>query len=214
MSLITLQLRVISKSSYHFLTSRKLVRLYPSKQLRTLWVQNPTVSYRSAFAVGGSPPSQETLEKILYPQATPEALLFFYCHHFRERGIKISHVAKFVCPTSQPLKHPAKSAFKRLILMMPLCQHLLLTMSTNPTSVELNDSECEKGQVTQRPPIPYAASKSSLLMMTTRRTIKMKMREGEHRQAILGDGADGEEYVKHLMSFDRLMEKKGYGADL
>jgi hypothetical protein len=47
-------------------------------------------------------------------------------------------------------------------------------------------------------------------MMTTRGTAKMKMPEGEHKQAILGDGADGEEYVKHLMSFDRLMEKKGY----
>ena len=55
-----------------------------------------------------------------------------------------------------------------------------------------------------------------LLMMTTRETVKIKMLEGEHKQeqAILGDGADAEEYVKHLMSFDRLLEKKGYGADL
>jgi hypothetical protein len=51
-------------------------------------------------------------------------------------------------------------------------------------------------------------------MMTTRGTVKMKTLKGEHKQAILGDGADGEEYVKYLMSFDRLMEKKGYGADL
>ncbi len=51
-------------------------------------------------------------------------------------------------------------------------------------------------------------------MMTTRGTVKMKTQEGEHNQAILGDGADGEEYVKHLMSFDQIMEKKGYGADL
>jgi hypothetical protein len=87
-------------------------------------------------------------------------------------------------------------------------------MSTNPTSVELNDSECKKGQVTQRPPIPYAASKSGLLMMTTRGTVKMKMPEGERKQAILSNGVDGEEYVKHLMSFDQLMEKKGYRADL
>ena len=36
--------------------------------------------------------------------------------------------------------------------------------------------------------------------------------EGEHKQAILGDGADAEEYVKHLVSFDRLLEKKGYRA--
>jgi len=78
-------------------------------------------------------------------------------------------------------------------------------MSSIPTSVELNDSECKKGHVTQRPPIPYAVSKAGLLMMTTRGTVK---------QAILGDGADGEEYIKHLMSFDRLMEKKEHRADL
>ena len=97
---------------------------------------------------------------------------------------------------------------------MPLCQHLLLTLSSIPTSVELNDSECEKGHVTQRPPIPYAISKAGLVMMTTRGTVKIKTLEGEHKQAILGDGADGEEYIKHLMSFDRLMEKKEYRADL
>jgi hypothetical protein len=51
-------------------------------------------------------------------------------------------------------------------------------------------------------------------MMTTRGTVKMKTSEGEHKQAILGNGADGEEYVKHLMSFDRHMEKKEYRADL
>jgi hypothetical protein len=65
-------------------------------------------------------------------------------------------------------------------------------MSTDSTSVELNDSKCQKGQVNQQPPIPYAASKSSLLMMTTRETaVKMKTleAEGEHKQAILGDRA-------------------------
>jgi hypothetical protein len=52
-------------------------------------------------------------------------------------------------------------------------------------------------------------------MMTTRGTVKIKMTEGEHKQAILlGDGANGEEYIKHLMSFDRLMEKKDHKADL
>jgi hypothetical protein len=47
-----------------------------------------------------------------------------------------------------------------------------------------------------------------------RDTIKIKMPEGESKQTHLGNGADGEEYVKHLMSFTRLMEKKGYKADL
>jgi hypothetical protein len=51
-------------------------------------------------------------------------------------------------------------------------------------------------------PFPYATSKSSLLMMTSRETIKIKMPEGDSKQAILGDGADVEEYVKHLMCFE------------
>ena len=41
-----------------------------------------------------------------------------------------------------------------------------------------------------------------------------KTTEGEHKQAILGNGADGEEYIKHLMSFNRLMEEKEHRADL
>ncbi len=45
-------------------------------------------------------------------------------------------------------------------------------------------------------------------------TVKIKMPEGESKQGFLGDGADREEYVKHLMSFFRFMEKRGYKADL
>ncbi len=85
---------------------------------------------------------------------------------------------------------------------------------TPPTSQEFSIAECKKGQVTQRPPIPYAVSKNGLLLSTSRETIKIKMPKGESKQTLLGDGADGEEYVKHLMSFTRFMEKKGYKADL
>ncbi len=45
-------------------------------------------------------------------------------------------------------------------------------------------------------------------------TIKIKTPEGDSKQTLLGDGADGEEYMKHLMSFTRFMEKKGYEANL
>jgi hypothetical protein len=74
-------------------------------------------------------------------------------------------------------------------------------MSSTPTSYELSDTDCEKGQVTQRPPIPYAVSKNGLLMSTLQETIKIKMPEGESKQSFLSNGVDGEEYVKHLMSF-------------
>jgi hypothetical protein len=40
------------------------------------------------------------------------------------------------------------------------------------------------------------------------------MPKGESKQTLLGNGADGEEYAKHLMSFFQFMEKKGYKKDL
>ncbi len=132
-----------------------------------------------------------------------------------ERGIeKILLSANFACPTSWLLERPAKSAFKRLILMTLLCQHLLLSMSSTPTSYELSDADCKKGHVTQRPPIPYSVSKNGLLMSTLQETVKIKTPEGESKQSLLGDGAVRKEYMKHLMSFFRFMEKKGYEADL
>jgi hypothetical protein len=81
-------------------------------------------------------------------------------------------------------------------------------------SYKLSDADCKKGQVTQRPPIPYPVSKNGLLVSTLRETIKIKTPKGESKQTLLGDGADGEEYVKHLMSFFQFMEKKGYEKDL
>jgi hypothetical protein len=98
--------------------------------------------------------------------------------------------------------------------MMPLCQHLLLSMSSTPTSYKLSNADCKKGHVTQWPPIPYAVSKNGLFVSTSREIVKIKTPEGESKQSLLGNGSDGEEYVKHLMSFARFMEKKGYEADL
>ncbi len=122
--------------------------------------------------------------------------------------------ANFACPTSRLLEHLAKSAFKHLILTMPLCQHLLLSMSSTPRSYKLSNADCKKGQVTQRLPILHTVSKNGVLVSTSRETIKIKMPKGESEQSLLGDGADGEEYVKHLMSFFQFMEKKEYEKDL
>jgi hypothetical protein len=87
-------------------------------------------------------------------------------------------------------------------------------MSSTPTSYELSDADCEKGQVTQWLSILYAVSKNGLLISTLQETIKVKTPKGESKQTLLGNGVDGEEYVKHLMSYTQFMEKKGYVADL
>ncbi len=77
-------------------------------------------------------------------------------------------------------------------------------------SYKLSNADCKKGQVTQQPPILYAVSKNGLLVSTLQETVKIKTPKGESKQTLLGDGANGEEFVKHLMSFFRFMEKKGY----
>ena len=117
-------------------------------------------------------------------------------------------------PTSRFLERPAKSEFKRLILETPLYQHLLLIMSSNPTSNELNDAECKKGHVTQRPPIPYATFKVESTLRASRETIKMKTPEGEVKVAVLGDSPGAEEYLQHLNVFLRMLVRKKFDKDL
>jgi hypothetical protein len=62
-------------------------------------------------------------------------------------------------------------------------------MSSTSTS-ELNDADCEKGQVSQRPPISYATSKDDAPIKASRETIKMKTPEGEVKVAVLGEAQD------------------------
>jgi len=81
-------------------------------------------------------------------------------------------------------------------------------MSSIPVT-ELTDQECEKGQLTQRPPIPYATPKAETISLkASRETVKMKTSEGEVKMAVLGDNPGLEEYLQHLNSFLRILSRK------
>jgi hypothetical protein len=126
----------------------------------------------------------------------------------------ISYLANpLVCATSKFLESPAKSAFRRLVLETPLYRHLLLTMSSTATS-KLNDADCEKGHVSQGPPISYATSKDKALIKASRKTIKMKTPEGKVKVAVLGDSPGPEEYLQHISSFVRMLERMKISNDL
>ncbi len=101
----------------------------------------------------------------------------------------------------------SEKRIKRLILKTPLYWHLLLTMSSIPTT-ELTDQECEKGQLTQRPPFPYAIPKAETNLKASRETVKMKTPEGEVKMAVLGDSPGTEEYLQHLNAFQRMISRK------
>ncbi len=78
-------------------------------------------------------------------------------------------------------------------------------MSSIPTS-KLNEAECEKGHVTQRPPILYATSKAKAetTLKASRETVKMKTPEGKVKVAVLGVSLGAEEYLQHLNVFLRM----------
>jgi len=86
-------------------------------------------------------------------------------------------------------------------------------MSSTPTS-KLNDADCKKGHVSQRPPISYALSKDETAMNASRETIKMKTPEGEVKVAVLGDSPGPEEYQQHINNIVRMLERKKIKDDL
>jgi hypothetical protein len=86
-------------------------------------------------------------------------------------------------------------------------------MSSTATS-ELNNADCEKGHVSQRPPISYATSKDEASIKASRETIKMRTPEGEVKVAVLGDSPGPEEYLQHISSFVRMLERKKISEDM
>ena len=89
-------------------------------------------------------------------------------------------------------------------------------LSASPVDYEfqLTDAECEKGHVTQRPPILYATSKTESVLKASRETIKMKSAEGEVKVAVLGDSPGAEECLQHLNAFSRMLARKKLADDL
>jgi len=73
---------------------------------------------------------------------------------------------------------------------------------------ELTDQECEKGQLTQQPPIPYATPKAETSLKASRETVKMRTAEGDIKMAVLGYSPGPEEYLQHINSFLRTLSRK------
>jgi hypothetical protein len=68
--------------------------------------------------------------------------------------------------------------------------------------------------VSQRPPISYTTSKDEASLKASRETIKMKTPEGEVKVAVLGDSPGPEEYLQHISTFVRMLERKKITDDL
>jgi hypothetical protein len=162
-------------------------------------IQNPTVSYRSAFAGGGYksknacalivnvPPKEELRIKILLQAERP------------------------ACPMGLLLKCAGQHSFKQLIQGTNLDLILLWKMSV-VGSDDVKDGDCEHGKVTQRPPISYAQFKYPK-WITEPDSIKVRLPKGDQFTCdLMNNASNMETYLKWIQVYISVLNKKDLHA--
>ena len=79
---------------------------------------------------------------------------------------------------------------------------------------DVKDGDCERGRVTQRPPISYAQFKYPL-WVTEPNTIKIKLPGGDQFTCdLMNDADNAETYLKWIQVYDHVLGKKNLRANL
>jgi hypothetical protein len=107
------------------------------------------------------------------------------------------------------LQVPPKSSFKKLLLGSGLWQHP--KMSTSLKSPDgLKGAECEKGQLSHWPPIPYIPVVDVLVTPKEEPQIfKIKLPDASHLSMPIYSGGNNKEYLMHIVAVLRVIEQKG-----
>jgi hypothetical protein len=83
-------------------------------------------------------------------------------------------------------------------------------MSTNPKSTDmLKDAECEKGQLAQRPPIPYVPVVDVVTPKEDPAVLKVKLPDNSHISVPIFSRGNNKEYIVHIVVVLRIIEQKG-----
>ncbi len=108
------------------------------------------------------------------------------------------------------LRVPPKSPFKKLLLGTGLWRYTYIKMSTNLKSTDmLKDVECEKGQLAQRPPIPYVPMVDLVTPKEDPAILKVKLPDNSHISVPIFSRGNNEEYIAHIVAVLRITEQKG-----
>jgi len=81
------------------------------------------------------------------------------------------------------------------------------------TQEVLKDNECERGNVVNRPPIPYVPPVDPHEKQGTEQ-IKVKLPDGTHFQMSAFRAGNNEEYIEHVILVLRLLDQKGIKFDI
>ncbi len=126
----------------------------------------------------------------------------------KSRGCKISLIAKrSACPSDLLPKRAGKLTFKQLIQSTPLNLVLLRRMSViGPES--MTDQDCERGRVTQRPPISCAQYKYTK-WATEPDTVKVKLPNGDQYVCdLMHDASNAETYLKWYQMYLHVLDSQ------
>ena len=108
------------------------------------------------------------------------------------------------------LRVPPKSPFKKLLLGTGLWRYTYVKMSTNFKSTDmLKDAEWEKGQLSQRPPIPYVPVVDVITPKEDPAVLKVKLPNDSHISIPIFSRGNNEEYLVHIVAVLRIIEQKG-----
>ena len=87
---------------------------------------------------------------------------------------------------------------------------MYVKMSTNLKSTDmLKDVECEKGQLAQRPPIPYVPVVDLVTPKEDPAVLKVKLPDDSHISVPIFSHGNNEEYIAHIVAVLRIIEQKG-----
>ncbi len=83
-------------------------------------------------------------------------------------------------------------------------------MSTSLKSPDgLKDTECEKGQLSHRPPIPYVPVLDIITPKEDPQVFKIKLPNASHLSMPIYSRGNNEEYLTHIVAVLQLIEQKG-----
>ncbi len=92
-----------------------------------------------------------------------------------------------------------RSSFKKLLLGTGLWHHA--KMSTSLKSPDgLKDAECEKGQLSYWPPIPYVPVVGILMHKKEPQVFKIKLPDASHLSMPIYSCGNNEEYLAHIVA--------------
>jgi hypothetical protein len=106
------------------------------------------------------------------------------------------------------LQVPPKSSVKRLVLSTGLWQHAKMSTTLKAPN-GLKDSECKKGQLRSRPPVPYVPPTDLVTTKEELQSLKIKLPDGSIFNMSIYSWGNIKEYLAHIVAVLRIIRHKG-----